>query len=234
MKKELVLDNFSGPLDLLLQLIQGEKMEITEVSLAHVTEQFLEYLEQVEEKQPDELADFLTVATQLLLLKAQSMLPYFESDEEQDPGELEAQLKMYKTYVDAMVDIEALMNNSIQLFPRKQMKVQRDVSFNPPEGVMQQELRGYFVDVLQRLEPVVRIPKAAMEKVVSLRQKLSDVQNIITKHVKVQFTQLINDSQNRGDVVVTFLAILELVKQRTVTVQQDDAAGEIHIERIME
>jgi segregation and condensation protein A len=82
------------------------------------------------------------------------------------------------------------------------------------------------------LEPVVRIPKAAMAKVVTLREKFYQIQEMLEKQAKLHFTELLSESNDRAEVVVTFLALLELVKQRTVTVVQDKAFSDITIEKI--
>lgn len=229
--KEVTLQQFNGPLDLLLQLIEENELEITKIALAEVTEQFLQYLEQVEEAHPEELADFLVVATKLLLLKSQAIMPYLQHEDEEDPGELAAQLRMYKKYLDAMAGVEQLLNSGAVLYPRKHTKVEREVVFSPPPGANVQTMHELYIDVLQQLEPVVRIPKAAMERVVTLREKLAQVSNVIKQKAVVNFRELLQDSGSRGEVVVTFLALLELVKQHTVIVSQDSASAELRITR---
>jgi len=82
--KDIKLENFSGPLDLLLHLIEEKQMDITTVSLSSVTEQFLAYLQEIDERSPEELASFLVVATKLLLLKSQALLPFLQVEEEEN------------------------------------------------------------------------------------------------------------------------------------------------------
>ena len=94
------IQKFEGPLDLLLQLIEQEELDITEISLAHITEQYLEYLATIEELYPDELADFLVVATKLLLIKSHMLLPELTLEDE-DEESLTRQLQLYKKYVEA-------------------------------------------------------------------------------------------------------------------------------------
>ena len=100
MKAHFQLEKFSGPLDLLLSLIDEEKLDINELAISEVTEQYLRYLEAMEEKRPEELADFLVMATRLLLLKSKNLLPQLETDEEEGPS-LEEQLRLYKAFVEA-------------------------------------------------------------------------------------------------------------------------------------
>ena len=112
------ISNFEGPLDLLLQLIEKEELDITEVSLLQVTEQYLDYLEKVEDKKPDELADFLLIAAKLLYIKSRVLLPELEMDEEENATDLAVQLKMYKKYVAARKIIQRRFENDNFPFSR--------------------------------------------------------------------------------------------------------------------
>ena len=93
------LEQFEGPLDLLLRMIEEEKMDVTQVALSKVTDQFIQYLTGIEEKQPEELADFLVVASKLLLIKSRVLLPQVVLEE--DGSDLEKQLRIYKEYLEA-------------------------------------------------------------------------------------------------------------------------------------
>lgn len=235
MKKDLQLENFEGPLHVLLELIEAEEMPITEISLSHVTEQFLQYLDETLDRLPEELADFLVVATKLLLLKSRALLPFLDIEEDENPDELAAQLRMYKKYAEAAKGVEELLGSENMLYGKRTVQLaQREVEFYPPVDLDAAELREFFVDVLQKLEPVVRIPKAAIQKVVTLREKLKQIQQIIEHNVTTNFNQLIADSSDSAEVVVTFLAVLELVKQKSVAVHQTDFYGTITVERVKE
>ncbi|MCW1930193.1 MAG: segregation/condensation protein A [Candidatus Kerfeldbacteria bacterium] len=229
MPHSIALDNFSGPLDLLLKLIEEKEMDITTVSLSAVAEQFLSYLEQIEERRPDELADFLVIATRLLLLKSYALLPYLYTQEEEDPRELEAQLRMYKKYADATALIQTAWEKSTTLYEKKALPV--DIAFRPPHDMTTQKMREFFIETLARLEPVVRIPKAAYQKVMSLREKLAQIHDVIEKNVMMHFSELVSSAEDRGDMVITFLAILELVKQQSVVVKQTGSFSDIIIEK---
>lgn len=233
MANDVQLHNFTGPLDLLLQLIETQEMPITEVSLSQVTEQFLEYLEEVEERSPEELADFLVVATKLLLIKSQALLPYLQLDqEEEDPNELAAQLRMYKKYAQATEVIQKRIEQRTFLYPKPQTKVLPETVFAPPTGLGTAELRQYFIEILAGLEPVVKIPKTAIQKVISLREKLGQIQQLFKKQVTMNFHELLADAQDPEEIVVTFLAVLELVKQHSVTVKQDGSFADITLQKI--
>lgn len=226
------LEQFEGPLDVLLRLIEDEKLTITEVSLSQVTEQFMKYLAQVEERYPEELADFLVVATRLLLLKSQALLPYLVIEEDEDPGQLTRQLKIYKAYVDAMKYVEARLAQKTFLYQRTSSLLSTiGPVFAPPPTMTPGTLHQAFEDLLRDLAPVVRIPRAAIERVVSLREKICHITEMIEKQAHLSFKQLMLSAESKTEVVVTFLALLELVKQRVVCVSQDKPFSDIMIQK---
>src|SRR3990167_7246611 len=110
------LEQFEGPLDLLLTLIEEQKIDITQVSLSQVTEQFLQYVSTARGMHPEELADFLVVAAKLLFIKSKTLLPSLHIEEED--GDLEKQLKMYKLYYDASQRIQAMLAQRRYSFSR--------------------------------------------------------------------------------------------------------------------
>ncbi|MEK7539826.1 MAG: ScpA family protein [Patescibacteria group bacterium] len=226
------LQQFEGPLDVLLRLIEDEQLTITDVSLAQVTEQFMQYLQQIEQRYPEELADFLVVATRLLLLKSQALLPYLVIEEEEDPNQLTRQLKIYKAYVDAMKYVAARLASKAFLYQRTSSLLSGiGPVFAPPPDTSADVLREVFEQVLDELAPVVRIPKAAIEKVVSLREKICHITDLIEKEAQLSFKHLMSTAGSKTEVVITFLALLELIKQRVVCVSQDKPFSDIVIQK---
>ena len=226
------LEQFQGPFDLLLQLIEQEKLKITEISLSAVTEQYIKYLQTVEELYPSELADFLVVATKLLLIKSRTLLPYLTADEEEE-GNLEEQLKIYKEFAAAAQTLEGIIRqkrftegrvDSLYLHP--------EIIFTPPKGVTDKTMHDFFCDVLEQLEPIIRLPNAAIAKAVTLKEKINHLRARLLKKAKLSFRDLIMSSKNKTDVIVTFLALLELVKQEFICVKQDKNFEDIKIEKI--
>lgn len=227
---QIALEKFQGPFHLLLELIENKKLDINEIALAHVTEQYLAYLEKVEERYPEELADFLVVATRLLLLKSKSLLPITEEDDQSE--DLVKQLKMFEVYSAATKHLEERLRGP-QIFSRMFTKIPTEKAFRAPENVTMEGLKEMFVGILKELEPIVRIPKALLRRVVSLKEKISSIQDVLNKKEKVGFHELLLEgSENRLDVIVTFLATLELVKQRDVRVQQTNNFGDIFLQKI--
>ena len=226
------LEKFEGPLDLLLQLIEQADLDITEVSIAKVVEQFMIYLEQVEEKNPEELADFLVVAAKLLLIKSRALLPNLSLGDEDDGLNLESQLKIYKKYYDASKIIEKILAEKKVLFTREKIPVDVEVIFNPPESLTTEKLQKIFLEILKEIEPIIRLPKKSMLRAISIKEKIENIRNRIFSALSLNFKDLVAESKNRTDVIITFLGVLELVKQRVVIVKQDSMFEEIIIEKL--
>lgn len=223
---------FEGPLDLLLQLVESNEREITTVSLVEVTDPFVQY---VRENQgsipPDVLADFLMVAARLVYLKSKALLPGFTDPELEEGPDLETQLKMYKTFVEIAAKIGEMAKDGPRTFSRMQRPVvQKLEGFVPPPGVTSEVLRDLYVRVTQRLEPLLRLPKAAIERVISIEEKIQQLHERVKGAARLSFHAFLAESSGRAEMVVSFLALLELIKQRSVTVNQDDAFQEISIE----
>ena len=226
------LEKFEGPLDLLLQLIESADLDITEISLAQVADQFMQYLIEVENKNPDELADFLVAASRLLLIKSRILLPNLHIEDEGEAMELEIQLKIYKEYYEATKKIENILAEKKVLFAREKFPLDRDVIFNPPENLGIDKLKTVFLEILKEIEPIIQLPKKSMLKAISIKEKIEQIKNKILSGVSLNFMDLIKESKNRTEVIISFLGVLELVKQRTVIVKQDKMFEEITIQKI--
>lgn len=226
------LEQFEGPLDLLLQLIEEEKLPITQVSLAQVADQFLQYLHGVEERHPEELADFLVVAAKLVLIKSRALLPIAVDDDE-DGINLEEQLKIYREYYEASKQIHAMILKRRYSFSRNNsLKVARtERSFRPPEHLIPENLQTLFQTIMKRLEPFIKIPEETIARTINLKEKLESIRQRIMTEVRLNFHNLVSQTSTKVEVIVTFLALLELVKQRTITVEQNGIFSTIEIER---
>lgn len=226
------LQQFEGPLDLLLQLIEQEKLSINEISLATIAEQYLEYLQRIEQRFPEELADFLVVATKLLLIKSRTLLPYLQPEDEEEEGNLEEQLKIYKVYFDATLLIDRQLRASVRLYSRPEARMMsREIVFAPPIGLTPAHLRMWMEGVLQSLEPLIALPKQSMERAITLQEKIADLEHRLVNEFSLSFKSLVKHAQSRTEIILTFLALLELVKQRSITVKQDQLFSDIAIEK---
>jgi len=225
------LEQFEGPLDLLLQLIEHEKLDISEVSLAKVTDQYLAYLDQAQDISATDLADFLVVATKLLVIKSRALLPQLEEDAEETADELEAQLKLYKEYLVASQKVQALINRGQFSFGRDRVAVNLVPTFSPPEQLAALDLTKIFEELISRVEYVVNLPKKVMERVVTLKEKVFDLRSQLTRLAKLNFRDLVGDASSKMEVVVSFMALLELLRSGEVLVQQSHIFDDIMINR---
>ncbi|MBI4458372.1 segregation/condensation protein A [Candidatus Uhrbacteria bacterium] len=223
------LEQFSGPLHLLLELIESEKLDISEVALAKVTDQYLRYLEAHPDMPIEELADFLVVASRLLYIKSKILLPFLTVGEE-DGQDLESQLKIYKEYLEASKQLHRLILRRRFLFVHERLP-HVEIGFAPPEALSAGEMRDFFLAVIRRIEPVVRIPKAVIEKTVSIQEKIKEIVALMAKAKNVNFKTVLLSAESRTEIIVSFLALLELVKQRGVAVRQEKKFHDIVISK---
>ncbi|MBI4239627.1 segregation/condensation protein A [Candidatus Uhrbacteria bacterium] len=228
---DVTLEQFEGPLDLLLRLIEQQQLDITEVSLARVTDEYLTRVSHLSrEIQSDELADFLVVASKLILLKSRSLLPQITADEEQEIEDLARQLKIYQEFANASRQLEKLFLERRILFPRDVKPVVEE-GFSPPPTISKDLLKKTFLDIIARAEVVVNIPKKIVfDTRISIYDKIHHIKELLSKRVRTYFSACFSKGTTRAEVIVSFLALLELVKQRYAVVRQDNLFEEIHIE----
>lgn len=230
MKPEIKLEQFSGPLDLLLSLIKDNKCDISKIALSEVTEQYLQYLDKLEENKDEELADFLVVGTRLLFLKSRMLLPQF-APEEEDGVSLEQQLRLYKAFVDASRKVNKLwLNRYRSTFrvepPRKQTE------FLPPTNFSVTNMHQSLLQLIKRLRPLTPLPQTHIDRAISLKERIDKIRKLIITGKKIDFFSLLENAQNRTEVIVSFLALLELVKQKTIMFTQENTFSDISIEKI--
>ncbi len=224
---------FQGPLDLLLHLIEQEELDVTKVALAQVTDQYLAYLAVLQEVEAEFLTDFLVIAAKLLLIKSQALLPKppasLAGGEEEDLGEqLARQLLAYKRYKEAAQTLRQREDSGLRTFvrvapppkiePRLSMD---DVTLNDLVAAVQQALsiRPADAPVGEVLSPVT----------VTIGQQMALIQDELATHRDVSFKRLLHRASSRVEIIVTFLAVLELIKQYVVDVRQDEPFGDIVI-----
>ena len=222
MSTDLKLEKFEGPLDLLLQLVDQEKLSITEIALAKVTEQFFSYLDRLEKNRPEELADFLVVAARLIYLKSHSLLQYAYPEEEDNGPGLADQLKLYKQYVEASKVVNSLWEAGKVAYGRTEPPV-KNKEFVLPVNAGKNNLYDSMVFLLNRLKPLEPLPKVSIDHSVSIKQKIDAIRNLLKNGQEFSFKNLLSSAQNKTEVIVSFLAILELVKQQSVRFRQVNA-----------
>lgn len=222
------IDQFEGPIDLLLQLIEKQKLDINEVSLSLVTEQYLDFVELLEtEKDAEDIACFLMVASRLLLLKSRTLLPglVFEEEDEQS---LEKQLETYRLFLEKSKELRNLWESRMLSTGRKGDKITKQTD-KIPGNLKIDSLYKLLVRLIQKLEPPKPIPKAKLHKTVSLKERINYLRQFFKRGATMKFGDFFSSKKEKADVVITFLALLELVKNRTVSINQESAFGEITV-----
>jgi len=231
MSFEVQLEHYAGPLQLLLELIEKEKLPITDVSLAHVTETYLSYIE-THEPPTEELADFLVIATKLLLIKSHAILPREELFEPEEETTLATQLALYKLFGVAADLLNKTQQKGQQAFERSTSDVIKRSEFILPQGLSQSTLRESFELLLKHLEPFFKLQQATMERVLSVKERLVQIQEALLVRARMTFGDIIGNGRSKVDIVVSFLALLELVKQRSVQVIQSHPFSDIELKRV--
>lgn len=226
------LKQFEGPLDLLLQLIEEQKLNITEISLAQVTEQFLLYMRSLTTLRPQDLASWLVVAAKLLVIKSRSLLPALKLPEEEieDATNLTWQLYQYKRYKEAAKFLNRLQQGGRQSFTRQVSFIQK-VAFYPDPAANPATLRNVMKYLAKTLEAFQAVPKKILEEVVTISEKINELQREITEKVETRLRDLLASARSKTEVIVTFLALLELVKQKILTVEQEASFSDIIIRK---
>lgn len=229
------LEKFEGPLSLLLQIIEKEEMDITEISLAKIADQYIKYIRSLSQTNPEEVADFLVVAAKLLLIKSKALLPYLLPEEEEEIKELEDQLKMYKEFLDAAKKIEALIGKKKFMFAREfnRKVILNNINlFSPPKNIKAGDLKMIFEDLLGRIMPAEKLDEETLERKISIDEKILEIQNMLLERIQVSFNKVLASAQNKTEIIISFLAMLELIKQRDITAEQNGLFEEIEINKI--
>lgn len=235
MSYQFKLEKFEGPLELLLELIEKEKLNITELSLAHVADQYLEHIRSNEEIRLDHLADFLSVAAKLILIKSRALLPMLKltDEEEEEIKDLTYQLEEYKKFKEVSQKIQKMVRLGRVSYSRNGYQGVRSV-FYPPENFNAFDFKKYFLKVLSDIPIIEVLQEEMITEVMTLEDKISDLEIVIRRKVETSFSELVSAASDKVEVIVSFLAMLEMVKQRIVQVDQQELFSEIRLKMASE
>jgi len=230
MSTQIKLEQFTGPLDLLLQLIEQEKLNITEIALSKVTEQYFEHLNKLGENRQEELADFLVIATKLVYMKSRELLPYLAPEEDEGPS-LADQLRMYKRYVEASRKLNALWGKNLAAYGRLEPPL-RPETFILPANAAADDLRQTFLALLRRIRPIPPLPKTTIDHAVSIKEKIDTLRRLLNERRQINFMDMFSGSSSRTEIIVSFLALLELVKNKQAAISQKNSYADISINKV--
>ena len=225
------MQSFEGPLDLLLDLIEKRKLFVNDISLAKVTDDFIAHIRQFESMPMGESAHFILIASTLLLIKSKSLLPELNLTEEEkgDIHDLETRLKIYKRVKEASVHVQKLFGDQV-IFPQSQSRPVQPIFAPDPAFTLEKSLFS-LKDLINRLPKKEKLPEVTVRKVISLEDMIGTLTNRITSHLRMSFKEFTKEhKENRVNVIVSFLAMLELVKQGIVQVTQENNFSDIQME----
>lgn len=223
---------FEGPLDLLLSLIEKRKFFINDISLAQVADDYIEYINKQENFSMARTADFILIASTLVLIKSKSLLPTLSlsEDEQENIDDLEKRLKLHQRMKELSLHITKKFGKNI-MYPRTPSKNIEPV-FSPDKSLSLPKIKEGVMSVLHNLpKKVIAMPKKVVQKVISLEEVMGNLAQRITKNLKMSFKEFSGiGKKEKIDVIVSFLAMLELVKQGAISVTQDERFSDITIE----
>ena len=226
---QVFLEAFEGPLDLLLYLIRRQNIDILDIPIAEITTQYVQYIEVMSELQLELAGEYLVMAAMLAEIKSRLLLPrpQTEDEEEEDPrAELVRRLQEYERYKKAAQDISELPRLERDTFVASADAPERKVVTKLPDVTLE-ELLIAFHDVLKRAEMYSNLH--LQRELLSVRQRMSDILSRINASSFAPFAELFDPAEGRHGVTVTFLAILELLKESVIEVVQGEEFSAIHI-----
>ncbi|MFZ2522564.1 MAG: segregation/condensation protein A [Minisyncoccia bacterium] len=224
---------FEGPLELLLSLIEKRKLFINDISLAQVADDYIAHIRDLEERPGmiSDLAQFILVASTLVLIKSKSLLPTLDlSGEEQESiDDLEDRLRQYQKYKALSIHLKERFGINVEYFrvPPKE----RLIVFTPDKNTSVGRIAETIKSILASIPKKEIVPKAIVQKVISLEEMMENLAERITKSMKMSFKEFSGHGKaDRVNVIVSFLAMLELVKQGVINVRQDRDFHDIEIQ----
>ncbi|MGI5988952.1 MAG: segregation and condensation protein A [Lachnospiraceae bacterium] len=235
---------FDGPLDLLLHLIEKNKVNIYDIPIAMITDQYMEYINAADEEDLDVISEFLVMAATLLDIKARMLLPQeqkTEEDESDPREELVRRLVEYRIAKEAAGDLKEREESAGQVLYRDVPVPCEIAEYQEPVDVKAligdltlQKLHEIFVDVCRRQTEKIDPVRSKFGKIVQEKVSMADGAAMVKKklHGKryVNFRDLLNENETKQELIVTFLVVLELIRRGYITAQQEETCGEIQIQ----
>ncbi len=239
MEYKIVLEKFEGPLDLLYHLIRKNKVDIYDIPIAKITEQYIEYIEKMKELDLDIASEFLLMVATLLEIKSKMLLPTksdeddeYDNDEEDDPRkELVRRLLEYKKFKTAAEQLKLKKDLQSKIFIKPKEEIEDFISNDLPklEGVQLKDLISTFSQLMKKhlmLDENFSIKQIERDEI-TLEEAINNLLNIFSNNKKVRFNDLFQANYSKMKIIVTFLSVLELIKLNIITFTQDNSFGDI-------
>jgi segregation and condensation protein A len=221
-------DAYQGPFELVLDLIAERKLLVNDLALANITEDFIAHVRSQESFPMDEAATFLQLAATLLLIKSKSLIPdlTLTDEESADIDDLKRRLEAYEKVREATRELARIFGKN-PLFEAGERKT--EPTFSPARDFTQENLRDALARLLQAKEAVEKLPETHVKSVVSIEEMMDRLTKRVQSALTLSFREFTGNAEERTEVIVSFLALLELIKQGSVAAEQHKETGEIHI-----
>ena len=236
---KLLIGDFEGPLDLLLHLIKKSKMEIFDVKISEITKEYLNFINEMNEMNLDIASEYLVMAAELIEMKSRKLLPN-KNDEEEDgeleenpEDELKRRLIEYKKYKDSTLEFRNLEEKRLSYYTKAPESLEKyskeKVENHGNLGI--NDLLEAFQKLLERQEYNKPVNTKIARKELSVKERIVTIRDILKEKKKINFVELFDDF-SKPYVVVTFLSVLEMAKNKEIILKQDNNFGEIYLERV--
>ena len=230
------IDEFEGPLDLLLHLIKESNIDIYDIEISKITEDYLSYINKMEELNINVASSYIVMAAELMEIKSKSLLPKDEEEENEDEEEVSKEalinkLIEYKKYKDMTETFKVLESSRKDIYVKSPEKINNyiDNVVSSDEFGNIEDLVNAFKLFLERKEKEKPITTKITTKEYSVKERKGSIRNILLKKGRVKFTELF-DINNISYIIVTFLSLLEMTKEREIIINQDKNFSDINIE----
>lgn len=217
-----------GPLELILELIEKRKLHVNEVSLSQVTDDFIAYVRSHEAFPMEDATNFIGVAATLLLIKSRSLIPELElsTEEEEDVDDLKRRLEQYEKAREAARALGQLFGHRVMVSAGEKVP---EPMFSPSRDFTLEAIQHALTDALTALEKEEKLPEVRVRPTISLEEVMDSLKMRVQRAMTLSFKEFTGEKTERVEMIVSFLALLELVKQGSVDVSQYDAFGDIRI-----
>ena len=219
---------FEGPFVLVLELIEKRKLLVNDLSLSQVTDDFIQHVKSQAEFPIEDAADFIQVAATLLLIKSRSLIPDLEltGDEEADVDELKRRLEAYEKAREAARTLGRLFGRDVMVSAGERLP---EPVFSPSKDLTGKGLAAALHLSLMELEKEEKLPEARVRPMVTIEEMMDRLMGRVQKALNMSFKDFAGDAKEKVEVIVSFLALLELVKQGAVDVLQHETFADIRI-----
>lgn len=227
------LENFSGPLDLLLTLIKKSKLDIEDIQISDLTEQYLDIMKDISKVDMEVASEFIEYAALLIEIKSKKLLPKIVDTEEDelDPEYiLKLRLREYQMFKEVNEKLGKLeSNDKFYKAPEKEANKFRIII----KDMELDKLLDAFVGIMHRVNKIEKSKesKEIIKEIFTVEQKISSIKDTLISRSKLKFSELFLDTSSRDEVITTFMALLELIKMQVIRVSQDDLFSDIQIEK---